>query len=338
MNAFNRHVNAKTADGSLSIKRKDDQHEMPTYEIFRSKTKADMDSDERCYITLLGRQNINNSEIGKITIKPEKHSWFVEAGRVSIKENSGTDKPLGTLMMVSPNNVHLIKENEAGERNSPDAQDQKIPQLLEMIPASCRQACLYKQYEIPGMPGPVGNNSDPDSANWPLLDGFGEKYIGDKEGLPKSVQGVVNDMGSLAEVIASMHEKGIAHDDIKPGNLCRIDGRVGPGNPERFSVVGVHPGPDRLGEKRFTFYNNAWHAPELRFPGEADDKHVWPEPECRFQRETGQKDNIQALAVYTRNQRGGCLVFRCFTGGNDLSYPGGQGFAGERGSAAVITV
>ncbi|WBA82863.1 hypothetical protein [Endozoicomonas sp. GU-1] len=64
-------------------------------------------------------------------------------------------------------------------------------------------------------------------------------------GLPVSglLKKVTEDISNL---IAAMHEQGVAHGDIRLKSLRIIDGRLGPGNAERFSVAGVCSGPRQL--------------------------------------------------------------------------------------------
>ncbi|USE38417.1 hypothetical protein [Endozoicomonas sp. SCSIO W0465] len=281
--AFSRRIQSVKTNDDLIIKRVDDRPDMTTYDIFRRKTRSDMDSDEQCRMTLLPSPVIESSSADRaLTIEPVEKTWFTEAAKVSVRDRGGVEKSLGILLMVNPDNVHLIKhylcmedspeqQPEQYPEQYPEQQEEGIFQLLEMLPATCRQHHLYSHYGIKGLPKPaagvdvsVASDSDPTLGHWPLLDGLGEKYITPVSGLLKNV---LQDISSLTGTIASMHEQGVAHGDIRLKNLRIIDGQLGPGNTERFSVVGECSGTRQSGEKRFIFYNNAWHAPELRFPG-----------------------------------------------------------------------
>lgn len=331
--AFARRVGMAESDDGLMIKLSDERSGMATYEITRSKTRNDMDSGERWTLALLTSGKLKSGNRGeRIIITPEKYSWFAEAGQVSIKKGRLTGESVGTLMMVNPENVQLLKKNNPGTSDSclsvlssatrrlfavcravaPTAScsprdsdtadfesDDSIHQLIEMIATTGRQSCIY-EHKINGLPKLVEKETLPGLIKgWPLLRGLGERYSAKKDALHGSVTKIVADMKTVVGTMVSMHDKQWAHGDIKLSNLRRVDGILGLAAPERFSVVGGQPGPDKLGEKRFTFYNNPWHAPELRFPGEVDDKYVWPEPECRFQSESLIKKTIFKPWQYT---------------------------------------
>lgn len=276
--AFSRRIEAAQPDDDLTIKLVEDRSDRPTYDIFRRNIRSDMDSDEQCRITLLPYPEMeSNTADSTLKIEPAETTWFTEAANVSVREKDGMEKPLGILLMVNPENVHLIKNNlHTGETT--EQQEENIFQLLEMLPATYRQHHLYRHYGIKGLPGPTVD-ADRAPYQWPLLNSLGEKYVTQGfgltgSGLPGSglpgadlLKQVMEDISNLTGTIAAMHEQGVAHGDIRLKSLRIIDGRLGPGNAERFSVTGACPGPRHPGEKRFTFYNNAWHAPELRFPG-----------------------------------------------------------------------
>lgn len=279
--AFDHRVSIVGVNDNLHIKKiaKPSDGQTPTYEIFRRQIRNDMDSDEKCKLTLLTSLQLNSGTTGNtIMIKPEPYSWFAQVGRVTIRTPEGREKPAGSVMLVNPCHVKLLNESGTdrhGSRRPPDSlslplkpdpkkQEESIHQLLEMVSATTRQGHLCG-YGIKGLPMLANPARDPLLAHWPLLERLEKPYV--EQGLPDTVSGLIRDMGQVAETIAAMHEKGLAHGDIRLSQLRMVAGRPGPGLPERFSAVNQTPGPECLGEKRFIFYNNAWQPPELRFPG-----------------------------------------------------------------------
>ena len=262
--------------------------EWQTYKVFREAGRNDMDSNEQWQVTLL--TSLNMSSCGKgntITIDPQQYSWFAQAGQVYVKEpdGKGLRQPMGTLMLLNAKNVKLLNDPEAGKthRHSPSFQavratpgaerlDESIHQLLEMVSTTARQHRIY-QWGIKGLPSLAAGIAPSMPGQWPLLESLAKPYLEQCLCLPKgaALGDVIHGLSQVADTLASLHARGVAHGDIRLERLREVSGWLGPGLPERFSVVNEAPGPDKLGAKRFIFYNNAWQPPELRFPGVSDN-------------------------------------------------------------------
>ncbi|WP_163372742.1 hypothetical protein [Endozoicomonas acroporae] len=266
---------------NLIIKLLEQRPGWKTYEVFRKASRNDMDSDERWQVTLLNSLNISSFDRA-ITIEPQRYSWFARAGQVSVKGADGEGQPVGTLMLLNDQNVKLL--NEAGKPHqrspsfpsvpaAPDAErlDESIHQLLEMVSTTARQHHIY-QWGIKGLPrlADAGIGSSV-TGQWPLLESLAEPYIEQCLSKGAVLGDVIHGLSQVVDTLASLHERGVAHGDIRLEGLREVSGWLGPGLPERFSRVDVAPGPDTLGSKRFIFYNNAWQPPELRFPGVFDN-------------------------------------------------------------------
>ncbi|WBA79903.1 hypothetical protein [Endozoicomonas sp. GU-1] len=268
---------------NLIIKLLEQRPEWETYGVFRKASRNDMDSDERWQVTLLNSLNI--SSFGRaITMEPQRYSWFARAGQVSVKGADGEGQPVGTLMLLNDQNVKLLNDAGKPHRRSlsfpsaPEAErlDELIHQLLEMVSTTARQHHIYG-WGIKGLPrladaGIASSVTGP----WPLLESLAESYIEQCLSKGAVLGDVIHGLSQVVDTLANLHERGVAHGDIRLEGLREFSGWLGPGLPERFSRVDVAPGPDTLGRKRFIFYNNAWQPPELRFPG------VFANPEQPF--------------------------------------------------------
>lgn len=279
-NAFNYRIVHPVDD--LVIKLLEKRPEWQTYELFREAGRNDMDSNEHCQVTLLTSLNISSFGRGNtVTIEPQRYSWFARAGQVSVKGPDGESQPVGTLMLLNDQNVKLL--NEAGKTHwwSPSFQsapaipdverlDESIHQLLEMVSTTARQHHIY-QWGIKGLPGLAAGIVSPVPGQWPLLESLAKPYLEQCVSKGAVLGDVFRGLIQVVDTLASLHLRGVAHGDIRLEGLREVSGWLGPGLPERFSVVDVAPGSDTLGKKRFIFYNNAWQPPELRFPGVFDN-------------------------------------------------------------------
>ncbi|WP_257266268.1 hypothetical protein [Endozoicomonas sp. ONNA2] len=255
--------------------------EYQTYKVFRKAGRNDMDSNEQWHITLLTSLEINDCGKGKTaTIDSQRYSWSARAGRVSVMGPDGKRQPVGTLMLLNAQNVRLLNDPGNTCQSAPGTPgagwlDKSIHQLLEMVPTTARQHHIY-QWGIKGLPRLLAGSASPLPGQWPLLETLAEPYLKQCLSQGAAFGDVIHGLSQVADTLANLHARGVAHGDIRLEGLREVSGWLGPGLPERFSVVNVAPGPDKLGTKRFIFYNNAWQPPELRFPGDVNN------PEQRF--------------------------------------------------------
>jgi serine/threonine protein kinase len=224
---------------------------------------VDMNTKEEYILRLFKSNTINNND-NEINIEttPIYSTWFTDFLAVKLQSSmvENTEK-LGMLPFLNTKHIKIIpKEGESIEATT------KINQLLEMAGAVSRQINVQRHLDNPNILGTfVVNDMElletPDNS---LLNTM-------KQQQPHyNINNLLSYMYDITQAVEFLHINNIAHGDIKLTNFFTLLDKTVLTNFERFSVL--DDSISGLGRKNFTFYNNFYHAPEIRFPLGEDQK------------------------------------------------------------------
>jgi serine/threonine protein kinase len=242
------------------------------YRIIREKRSelVDMNTKEEYILRLFKANTITNddSEIN-IEATPIYSTWFTDFLAVKLHNlTADNTEKLGMLPFLNTKHIKIIpKEGEHIEAST------KINQLLEMAGSVARQMNLQRHLDNPNILGTfTANNMEllkiPDNT---LLNTINRQPY-------YSVNSLLTYMYDITQAIEFLHANNIAHGDIKLANFFTLLDKTVLTNFERFSVL--NDSISGLGIKNFTFYNNFYHAPEIRFPLGEDQKWSYTNITC----------------------------------------------------------
>ena len=232
--------------------------------------RADIDSTEQYQLVVFKKDNIlgkNKSKSEYLFSKGQKR-WFTQSYDTTIYQDSYPQ-----TMMLSQGVLNMLQID-----NTRPAVNQGQPhQFMEIIGGVARQADFIKQLE--GHPNIIRlqkQNADVLLAI-PLLEFYDlnlRDYLFSQPDI--ALTEVLKHMALLARAMEYMHERNIAHGDIDLKSLLvkfEPKMKVVFANFERSSKVDAVSASHTLGRKKFTFSNNVYHAPEIRFPTGTPQEH-----------------------------------------------------------------
>ena len=219
------------------------------YQISRpwSAKQADMDSSEAYQLVVFTNPE---SSFRDEQLQLEKHSgsWFASTPKASVdtlKTQVVVNGLLSTLNLKNSNTSNPY-------------------QVMEMLSAVARQAPLLKALDHPNIIKPAVARA---GTNELALVAVPDNNYYDKM-LSRSVslQQLTRDMAQVANAMNYLHELEVAHGDIKLASVQLHQDKPVLSQFERFSLLDRESRAQQIGTKKFLFYNNEFHAPELRYP------------------------------------------------------------------------
>lgn len=219
-----------------------------------SDSRHDMDSDEVYQLVVMGSPGYSTQE-QTVSLEDDGYkTWFNDNHGMTVRKKQLPLQMHGLLNMVNSKNAKPVNPH----------------QIMEMLAGISRQFYLLSLLDHPNIVKPV---FDPvESGDFPLMTSPGERYREIVEQKNESPGDILRAMMDAASAMAYLHEQHVAHGDIKLESLYMNNDRIILGDFERFSLVSQSSGPKQLGRKKFTFVNNPFHAPELRFPIQDGEK------------------------------------------------------------------
>lgn len=213
-----------------------------------SDSRADMDSDEVYQLVVMSGSAYSGQEQTVILEDDGYKTWFSDNHGLTIQNKQLPLQMHGLLNMVNIKNAKAFNPH----------------QIMEMLSSISRQFYLLSLLDHPNIVKPA---FDPvESGGFPLMISPGKRYRKIVEEKHESLKNVILAMMDAASAMTYLHDQHIAHGDIKLESLFMKNDRIILGDFERFSLVNQSSGPKQLGRKKFTFTNNPFHAPEIRFP------------------------------------------------------------------------
>lgn len=232
--------------------------------------RADIDSTEEYQLVVFKKDNILGKDKSKTgySFSEGKKRWFTQLYGTTIYQHRYPQTMIlsrGVLNMLQIGNTR------------PTVNQGNPHQFMEIIGGVARQADFIKRLE--GNPNIIRlqkQNADVLLAI-PLLELYDlnlRDYLFSQPDI--ALTEVLKHMALLARAMEYMHERNIAHGDIDLKSLLvKLEPKMKVvfANFERSSKVDAVSASHTLGRKKFTFSNNVYHAPEIRFPTGTPKEH-----------------------------------------------------------------
>lgn len=207
----------------------------------------DMDSDEEYQLVVFTQRGYSNS-VESVELSQDSKTWYSDNQQLTLRKKQIPVQMHGLLSTM----------------NLSSADPTNPKQVIEFLGGIARQSYLLGLMDHPHVVRPVFEAEA--TTSFPLFEKPGTNYRDIIEGQKQTPADVLPYLIQAAEALTYLHSQDIAHGDIKLESLFIKDRRLVLGNFERFSLVTKASGSQDLGRKKFTFYNNPFHAPELRYP------------------------------------------------------------------------
>ena len=221
--------------------------------------RADTDSTEKYQLVVFKKDKIFGTDKSKTEyhFSEGQERWFTQSYDITIYQHSYSQP-----MILSRGVLNMLQIDNARPTDP--------HQFMEMLGGVARQADFIRLLE--NHPNIIGlkEQEAEDLLALPLLELYNLNlwdYLSSRPGI--ALTEVLKHMAFLARAMEHMHKRNIAHGDI---NLKSLLVKVEPemnivfANFERSSKVDDVSASHTLGRKKFTFSNNVYHAPEIRFP------------------------------------------------------------------------
>ena len=245
--------------------------------------RADIDSTEEYQLVVFKKENILGKDKSKTgySFSEDQKRWFTQTYGTTVYQNQNPLTYGKTVyqhrypqtMILSRGVLNMLQI----DNTRPTVNQGNPHQFMEMIGGVARQADFIKRLE--GNPNIIRlekQNADVLLAI-PLLELYDlnlRDYLFSQPDI--ALTEVLKHMALLARAMEYMHERNIAHGDIDLKSLLvKLEQKMKVvfANFERSSKVDAVSASHTLGRKKFTFSNNVYHAPEIRFPTGTPKEH-----------------------------------------------------------------
>ncbi|MGI9275948.1 MAG: protein kinase domain-containing protein [Endozoicomonas sp.] len=219
--------------------------------------RASLQADERYQLVVFKNSSARYRNETISLAEPGK-GWFVQRYSVKVRETA---------------EARILAEGVLGTANLQNAQSDNPHQFMELLGGVARQADFIQLLDQPNIIKLV-DSSDSELA-MPLMEKYSKSYREYLHQETPSLRLAIKQLAELASALEHMHDRKVAHGDIHPGKLLVNGHHVVFANFERSSRLDQPYDHPRLGRKKFTYSNNAHHAPEIRFPTTPETRREW---------------------------------------------------------------